>query len=193
MITTAASTTSPSTTRRIQIVPYDPRFNNAFAALNKEWIEHYFDELEEEDLRILNDPQGYVIQKGGEIFFAIDESKKSSSLQDDSSVVVGCAAMIRCLDNDNNDEDNNSDDSIAFELGKMAVAPNMRRRGIARLLMDACQQFAREQGAREIYLLSDDSLPAAIDLYLKSGFVRLPKRKQDQRYARGNVEMRLKL
>ncbi|KAL3909442.1 MAG: hypothetical protein SGARI_002593, partial [Bacillariaceae sp.] len=110
---------------------------------------------------------------------------------DEDLRVVGCAAMIRS--NDHNADDNkDKSEHVSFELAKMAVSPHMRGRGISRMLMDACKEFAREQGAREIGLLTDDSLHAAMGLYLKSGFVRLPQ-KQDQRYARGNVEMCLKL
>ena len=164
-----------STTTKIQIVTFKPCFRDAFAALNKEWIQEYF-ELEEEDLKILNDPEGYVIKKGGEIFFAVDDSPATTNANEQDRI-VGCAAMIRSDDHDGDDK------RIAFELGKMAVAPHMRGKGISRLLMEACKEFARKQGAKEISLLTDDSLQAAMSLYLKSGFVRLPQ-KQDQRYAR---------
>ena len=139
--------------------------------------------MEEEDLKILNDPEGYVVQTGGEIFFALTEE----------DTVVGCAAMILSNghQNPNDDDDKNGpdySDKPIFELGKMAVAPHMRGKGISKLLMDACLQFARQENAQAVCLLTDDSLKAAMALYLKSGFVRLP-RKKDQRYARGDVEM----
>ena len=144
-----------STTTKIQIVTFKPCFRDAFAALNKEWIQEYFDELEKEDLKILNDPEGYVIMKGGEIFFAVDDSLATTNANEQGRI-VGCAAMIRSDDHDGDDK------RIAFELGKMAVAPHMRGKGISRLLMEACKEFARKQGANEISLLfaPDDSLPS---------------------------------
>ena len=41
-----------------------------FKTLNLEWIEEFF-VVEEEDLKILSNPKSYVIDKGGEIFFAL--------------------------------------------------------------------------------------------------------------------------
>ena len=58
--------------------------------------------------------------------------------------------------------------------------------------MDACIDFARSAGALEIFLITNDILAPAMGLYLKSGFVRQPQN-NDQRYARGNTELRLSL
>jgi len=74
----------------------------------------------------------------------------------------------------------------------MAVAPAAQGKGISRLLMTACIDFARAKNATEIFLVTNDILLPALGLYEKSGFVRLPQI-EDARYSRGNTEMRLVL
>lgn len=151
-----------------RIVGYDAAYADAFAELNKEWIETYFT-LEEEDLKTLHNPESYVLAGGGEIFFALDAE----------NTAVGTVAMVKT-------------DEWVFELAKMAVSPKMQGQGISHLLMSACIDFARERNAREIFLITNDILLPAMHLYERSGFVRMP-RNNDSRYARGNTEMRLQL
>ena len=52
----------------LRIVPFHIEYKSAFEKLNREWIEEYF-VMEQEDLKTLQDPESYVIKKGGEIFF----------------------------------------------------------------------------------------------------------------------------
>ncbi|MDD5285635.1 MAG: ribosomal protein S18-alanine N-acetyltransferase [Desulfuromonadaceae bacterium] len=54
----------------------------------------------------------------------------------------------------------------------IAVAPDQRGRGIARLLMDHAISVAREKGAELLSLEVRASNIAAINLYERSGFVR---------------------
>ncbi len=151
----------------VEVVRFAAQYAQAFAALNREWIETYF-EIEDEDLKMIEHPQEYVLDGGGEIFTALVDSEP-----------VGTVAMVKS-------------DATTFELAKMAVAPAAQGSGISHLLMDACIDFARSAGALEIFLITNDILAPAMGLYLKSGFVRQPQN-NDQRYARGNTEMRLSL
>jgi len=154
----------------IRVDRFAPQYAEAFAALNREWIETYF-EIEDEDLKVLNNPQGYVLDGGGEIFFALCE--------EDPAAALGTVAMVKT-------------GATTFELAKMAVSPRHQGLGIGRLLMDACTEFARVEGASEIFLITNDILAPAMALYEKSGFVRQPSN-NDTRYSRGNTEMRLAL
>ena len=156
----------------IKIVNYHRDFAQAFADLNREWIETFF-ELEAEDIKVLDNPEGYVLTGGGEIFFALDKEQPAESQ------VVGTVAMVKTA-------------PTVFELAKMAVAPSAQGRGVSHHLMTACISFAREQCATEIFLVTNDVLKPAMSLYEKSGFLRLPKI-EDARYSRGNTEMRLQL
>ena len=84
---------------------------------------------------------------------------------------------------------NSSDDR--FELAKMTVQEDFRGRGIANMLMDECLKFAKENKANEIFLISNDSLAIARNLYDKYGFKEVDL--DSQKYDRGNVKMILKI
>jgi len=67
----------------IQIVNYQPGHAAAFKELNEAWINQYF-EMEESDQNALNDPQGYILDKGGAILIALMDEKP-----------IGTCALIR--------------------------------------------------------------------------------------------------
>ena len=69
----------------IEIVTYQSDFAQAFADLNKEWIEAFF-EIEAEDLKMLENPEGYVLADGGEIFFALSFSIISLTVMPDKFI-----------------------------------------------------------------------------------------------------------
>lgn len=61
------------------------------------------------------------------------------------------------------------------ELRTLAVAPDGRRRGVARLLVEACLARAHEAGMSEVVLCSLDAMHPAHALYASLGFVRRPE------------------
>ncbi len=78
-----------------------------------------------------------------------------------------------------------------FELAKMTVKEGYRGNGIANILMNQCINFAKKNNAKEIFLISNDSLTIARNLYDKYGFKEVDL--DSQKYDRGNVKMRLTL
>lgn len=62
------------------------------------------------------------------------------------------------------------------ELRMLAVAPEARGSGVARLLVDECVQRARAMGAPALGLHTSRSMRAAIALYRQMGFERDPER-----------------
>ena len=138
-----------------------------FKALNLQWIKKYF-RVEEEDRKILENPKSYVIDRGGQIFFAINDGK-----------AIGTAAMVLV------------EESI-FELSKMAVDPKYQGLGIGRRIVDQCIKFAKYHKAQEIFLITNDKLLPALELYRSSGF-ELDENYDDNRYERGNTKMKLSL
>ena len=155
----------------VRLTTYEPRYAKAFAELNYEWIEAFF-AVEDEDRAALEDPEGYAIAKGGEIYFVLEDD-----------VPVGTVAMVPFK---------GDSDGIAYELAKMAVRHACQGRGYSHLLMQACIEFARARNAYEIVLVTNDVLAPALGLYSRSGFVAMPAY-SDPRYNRGNLEMRLRL
>jgi ribosomal protein S18 acetylase RimI-like enzyme len=61
------------------------------------------------------------------------------------------------------------------EVRLVSVAPEARGRGVARALMDECLRRARSSGAKAIGLHTSRSMRAAMQLYNRMGFVRVPE------------------
>ena len=66
-----------------------------------------------------------------------------------------------------------SDDQAEFRM--LAVDPAVRRRGVARALVDACLDRARADGSREVVISSLPEMVGAHGLYARLGFVRAPE------------------
>jgi ribosomal protein S18 acetylase RimI-like enzyme len=61
------------------------------------------------------------------------------------------------------------------EVRLVSVAPNARGRGVARALMGECLRRARNSGAKAIGLHTSRSMEAAMQMYKRMGFVRVPE------------------
>jgi putative acetyltransferase len=146
-----------------QVVPFRTDLAHYFGALNREWIERYF-VVEEADLIVFNDPLAAIVEPGGQIFFV--------TVGDE---VFGTCAVIRC-------------NSKLYELAKMAVSPVARGRGYGDLLVERAIEFAREEGAETLMLLSNSRLEPALRLYVKHGFRYVPV-STPHHYSRVDVQM----
>ncbi len=147
----------------VRIVRWDRRHRDDFIRLNREWIETFF-HLEESDLKILGDPEGEIIQKGGEIFFALIGGK-----------AVGCCALVY------------HPETGRHELAKMAVSPAVQGRGIGFLLGSALLEYSREHGITDLFLEANTRLEASVRLYRKLGFQKAEAR--NPAYSRCNLYM----
>lgn len=154
--------------RQVKIVPYKPAYRKAFRDLNEEWISTWF-KMEPADYKALDDPEGYILRKGGHILVALYNDEP-----------VGVCALIRMQDPD-----------YDYELAKMAVSPRVQGKNIGWLLGNACVQKARSLGASRIYLESNTILKPAINLYHKLGFQKVAGRSTP--YERCNIQMELVL
>jgi putative acetyltransferase len=148
-----------------EIVPYRSEYRDAFERLNRRWLEEH-SLLEPADLQCLQDPEGYVLATGGQVFFAIEDG-----------VVVGSCAAIPMS-------------SRTMELAKLAVAPEAQGQGLGRRLCDRVIQYARDARASEVVLTSNTALTAAIALYESLGFRHAPL-PADVRYVTADVYMTL--
>ncbi|QSB28857.1 bifunctional helix-turn-helix transcriptional regulator/GNAT family N-acetyltransferase [Flavobacterium sp. CLA17] len=150
----------------VQIVAFEPKYLDAFKALNVEWISTYF-EMEEADYKALDNPQEYILDKGGKIFVALYHDEP-----------VGVCALIKM-----------KDENYDFEMAKMAVSPKAQGKNIGWLLGQAIVNSAKEQGAKKIYLESNTILKPAINLYHKLGFRKVSGLATP--YKRCNIQMEL--
>ena len=151
----------------VSIVGFSPEMAVDFARLNYEWIEKFFS-VEPHDREILDYPQRWVIDPGGEIFMAIVDEESA-----------GTVALIPAGDS-------------VLELTKMAVSPKFQGRGIGDELMKAAVGYGRLAGASMIFLETHHKLAPAIRLYRKHGFLDIP-RDPNSLYSRADVRMELAL
>jgi DNA-binding MarR family transcriptional regulator/N-acetylglutamate synthase-like GNAT family acetyltransferase len=150
----------------VQIVPYSEQYQTAFKALNEQWISTYF-EIEEADSKALDNPQSYILDKGGKILVALYNGQP-----------VGVCALIKMNDPD-----------YQYEMAKMAVSPDVQGKSIGWLLGLAVVNEAKGLGASKLYLESNTLLKPAINLYHKLGFKKVVGRSTP--YARCNIQMEL--
>lgn len=147
----------------VRMVEFEKRLGDDFARLNYEWISKDY-KIEEHDREILDDPSGYIIGKGGQVFFALVGEQ-----------AVGTVALIKI-------------DEETFELAKMAVSPEFRGYNIGLKLINACIEYSEKAGKKRIVLDSNTKQIAAINLYKKVGFKEIPL-DPNAPYERSNIRM----
>jgi GNAT superfamily N-acetyltransferase len=151
----------------VQIVDYNPAYQEAFKQLNEEWISKYF-KMEAADHKALDHPQKNIIDKDGYILVALYNNKP-----------VGVCALIKMED----------DPDYEYELAKMAVSLLAQGKSIGWLLGKAAIEKAKSLGAKKLYLESNTILQPAISLYYKLGFQKVVRRATP--YERCNIQMEL--
>lgn len=147
----------------VEIVSFQKKYSKAFYDLNIEWLETYF-YVEDYDKEVLSNPDIYILNPGGHIFFAIE-----------NDVVLGTVALLKRGDDE-------------FELTKMAVLPKQRGKKIGQKLMQHCIDFAEENNFKKLFLYSNTVLENAIYIYRKYGFIEIPV-DPDSPYVRSNIKM----
>ena len=146
----------------VTIIPFSIDLKDEIKNLNLEWLKKYF-KVEAKDNKVLSDPQGEIIDKGGMIFFAKYASK-----------IVGTVSLLKI-------------DNTTFELSKMAVTDNVQGLGIGNKLMEHCIVVAKEKRIKKFILYSNRKLLPAIYLYKKFGFVEVSL--EDGIYERADIKM----
>ena len=150
----------------VNIVFYKNDYAKYFYDLNVEWLKTYF-YVEPYDEDVLSNPEKYIINKGGHIFFALLNKQ-----------VVATVALMP-IGNEG-----------LFELTKMAVSPNHRGHKIGQKLMQYCIDYAKSMGLPKLLLYSNTKLENAIYIYRKYGFIEVPV-ESDSPYKRSDIKMEL--
>ncbi|WP_367769697.1 GNAT family N-acetyltransferase [Flavobacterium sp. WC2421] len=151
-----------SSENTVFIIPFSDELKEAIKTLNEEWLKRYF-KIEPKDEQVLSNPQKYIIEPGGMIFYAQYNNK-----------IVGTVSLIKINETD-------------FELSKMAVTDGVQGLGIGKKLLDHCIQVASEQQMKKLILYSNRKLIPAIHLYEKYGFVEVAL--EDGVYERADIKM----
>jgi putative acetyltransferase len=150
----------------IQIIEYKNQYQQEFKSLNLEWLDKY-NLTESQDLMVLDDPKGTILDRGGFIWLAMDDNK-----------LIGSAALMKEHEGE-------------YELAKMAVTAEYRGRGISKQLIETCLRKAKEIGAKKLSLFSNHQLVTALKLYEKYGFYYVEV--EDSPFETADVKMELVL
>ena len=132
-----------------EILPYDDKYKQTFYDLNAEWLREFF-YIEPWDETVFSDPKKYVIDQGGQIFFAVEDGK-----------AIGVVAL-------------KNEGSNRFELTKLGVDKSIRKGGIGRALCQAVIDHFKEHSSGILFLETNTILENAIRLYWRLGFVEMP-------------------
>ncbi len=149
-------------TETVDIIPFESSLREHFYRLNAQWLEKHF-RIEDLDRVMLGDPERYVLEPGGVIFFA----------RHGDNIIGTCALM--------------HESPGVYELSKMGVDESYRGLGAGRLLLDACiAEFHRLDG-QTLFLESNSVLTTALRMYEKAGFVKQPAVRAGSHYERADV------
>src|SRR5215471_18856280 len=116
----------------INIFEYEPKYQPYVEQLNRAWIEKYF-HVEKVDEEVMTHPDEIIIDHGGAILFA--------SLNEE---VVGTVALKKIGE-------------AHYELCKMAVSEKARGQHVGLILGEAVLKKARELGAHQVILFSQQT------------------------------------
>lgn len=129
----------------IQVRFYRPSDHDDFKKISYEWLEAYVS-VEPIDKEILENPDQHILKDGGQIWMAI-EGKKA----------IGTISLIK---------HNNG----IYEIAKLGVYSEYRKKGVGNLLMETVLQYSKEQGVKHLILYTASELIDARKLYEKFGF-----------------------
>ena len=151
----------------IHIIPFEKKYSEDFKNLNVAWLEKYFF-VEPHDEEVLGDPDKYIIQPGGNIFFVKDKED-----------IIGTVALMKVEEG-------------IYELTKMAITPEHQGKNLGQKLMIHAIEYAKQQDWKRLILYSNRKLQNAVYIYFKYGFEEIPI-DQNNPYSRGDIKMVLDL
>ncbi len=151
----------------MEIISYSSEYSKDFKNLNIAWLKKYF-WVEPHDEDVLGNPEKYIIEPGGTIFF-VKENKE----------IIGTVALMKIED-------------AVFELTKMAVTPAAQGKKIGQQLMEHTISYAKNKGWQKLIIYSNRKLENAIYIYKKYGFIEIPI-EENNPYSRGDIKMELNL
>ena len=151
-----------------KMLSYQPALANHFESINTQWINEMF-QLEDIDKQVLSDPETYIINKGGFVYFA-----EHAHLG-----IVGTCALL-------------NHGNRHFELTKMGVSEHAQGLKVGEKLLQYVIAQALAKKPNALFLLTNKKCKAAIHLYEKNGFVHDEQimKSYGANYERCNVAMK---
>ncbi len=148
----------------MKIVTYKPEYKEAFVRLNTEWLKRFY-WVESFDQYAM-DHVDELISQGAMAYFALD---------DKGEVLATCMAMQL--------------EGTTWEICKLAAKNQYTGTGAGSAVLQAAMEYAGNQGAKKLVLISCRSLKPAIHLYRKFGFEEVPYRKDFWKSEKADIEM----
>lgn len=136
--------------------------------MNKAWISEMF-VMESEDERELGNIEPYI-EKGGQIFFALDEDE----------AVMACCMIAPREDGD-------------WEIMKFAARGMYTGTGAGSACLKACIDYAKKLGLPKIIIVSNRKCTHAVHLYRKFGFEEIPVDKEKFPFERADIAFEMVL
>ncbi len=160
--------TNKKNNSNISIEQFKPHMAEHFYNINAQWLNDMF-VVEPIDEKVLSDPQKYIIDQGGNIWFA----------RHPQLGVVGTCAVKNAGE-------------AGYELTKMGVLSSARGLKVGETLLKHVLNDCMKMGLTPLFLLTNHNCEAAIHLYEKNGFVHDDEIKQKFAglYDRSDVFMR---
>lgn len=152
----------------MKIVPYSPEYKDDFIEMNRAWISEMF-VMEQEDEKELANIEPYI-EKGGQIFFAVDDSGK---------------AMVCCMIAPREDGD--------WEIMKFAAHGMYTGTGAGSACLKACIDYAKSLDLPKIIIVSNRKCTHAVHLYRKFGFTEISVDKKKFPFDRADIAFEMKL
>ena len=149
---------------KVKIISFKNKYSKYFYELNYDWLDEYF-YVEDYDKKVLKNCKKEIIDKGGQVFFAVYDSN-----------VVGTMALI-------------PRGKGVYELNKMAVRKDLRGNGIGNQLIKFIVEYCKDRGFNSVILYSNTILKNSIHLYNKFGFKEIDN--PDAPYERSDIKMQL--
>ncbi len=149
---------------KVKIISFENKYSKYFYELNYDWLNEYF-YVEDYDKKVLKNCKKEIINKGGQIFFALNDTN-----------VVGTMALI-------------PRGKGVYELNKMAVRKDLRGKGIGNQLIKFIVDYSKDKGFNSVILYSNTVLKNSIHLYNKFGFKEIDN--PDAPYERSDIKMQL--
>lgn len=148
----------------MKIVPYEPKYREAFVRLNTEWLTklYYIESFDQYSMDHIDE----LIEKGSMAFFALDDA---------GEVLATC--MTEPIGDD------------VWEICKLAAVGQYTGTGAGSAVLQACMDYAKAHGAKKLCLITISGLKPAIHLYRKFGFVEIPYQKDVWHSEKADVEM----
>ena len=146
--------------KKMEIIEYQEQYRQAFINFNTQWIIENFGFLEQEDKDTF-DKIDEELSSGAMIYFAIE----------DGQALATC--MAKPMQGD------------TWEICKLGSDQTKPHKGCGTAVFLAAIEWAKNHGAKKLFILSNSKLKTAIHIYEKYGFQEI--KLNDYSYVRGDI------